>query len=381
MYHPTPAIEKFVLSHKEETLSLLKKLAVLPAPSHQEEQRGRFCLEWLHKQGATEAYIDEAGNVLFPYPHKHCKSYVLFSAHMDVVFPDLLPFSLKETPERLFAPGIGDDTANLVNLLMGIKYLLSIRPPHSSQGILFAANTCEEGLGNLKGIRQIFQDYGNSIQEMISFDLYLNHLVTTAVGSKRYDISVQTEGGHSYEDFGNLNAIYVLSQILQKLYEIPVPPTGKTTYNVGIIEGGTSINTIAQSAHMYYEFRSEQEASLTHMEEQMQQVIKEFHSSPAKITLSLLGERPCASETLSLEKMNHLIKRYSSIMEAYTGKPVHLASGSTDANIPLSLGIPALTIGTVAGQGLHTYEEWIEKDSLIPGQMAALAMIAQYFRK
>lgn len=371
-------IEEFVEKYQKETILLLKDLASVPAPSHHEEQRGEFCLKWIKEQGAADAYMDEAGNVIVPYYCQENRKCVAVMAHMDVVFPDTTPFLVVEDPQRLAAPGIGDDTANLVNLLMCIKFVMQNHLVPADMGILFVANTCEEGLGNLKGSNAVFKHYGNRIVEMISFDLYLNLLVNIAVGSHRYRITVKTRGGHSYEDFGNVSAVKVLSDIIQDLYRIQVPKRGKTTYNVGTISGGTSVNTIAEFAEMCYEFRSDDQYSFTYMVKALQQVIDLHQSREADVQAELLGIRPCSSK-ISSGRLEALVKRQSGIIRKYTNKPVQIISGSTDANIPLSMGIPAVTFGTVAGGGAHTYEEWIEKESMITGQKIALASVLYYF--
>lgn len=358
---------------------LLKELASIPAPSHQEGKRGEFCLRWLKAQGADGAYMDEAGNVIFPYHCGEGRKCAVFMAHMDVVFPDTDPFLVAETQERLEAPGIGDDTANLVNLLMCVKYVLQNQRIPKDMGILFAANTCEEGLGNLKGSKTIFEHNRDSIQEMISFDLYLDSVINTAVGSQRYKISAKTQGGHSYADFGRKNAIQVLAGVIQDLYAVQVPEGGKTTYNVGHVEGGTSVNTIAQSAAMYYEFRSDRQSALDAMKREMERIVDAHRSEEADIKIEVLGIRPCGSDNLPEDRMDELTKRQVRIMKKYTGRPINVLSGSTDANVPLSMGIPAVTCGTAAGGGAHTYEEWIEKDSMVMGQKIALASVLHYF--
>lgn len=372
-------MNEFVEKYKEETLSLLRELASIPAPSHQEEKRGEFCLKWLKEQGADDAYIDGAGNVIFPYHCGEDRKCVVFMAHMDVVFPDTDALPVEETEDLLRAPGVGDDTANLVNLLMCVKYVLEKRLVPADLGILFVANTCEEGLGNLKGSKEIFAHYGDRIQEMISFDLYLDSLINAAVGSHRYQISVKTQGGHSYSDFGRKSAIQVLAEMIHDLYRVHVPEEGKTTYNVGRIEGGTSVNTIAESASMYYEFRSDRQSALEFMEKEMRKIIDAHRSCEAEIRVELLGVRPCGSEELPKDRMDELAERQAAIMERFARKPIETVAASTDANVPLSMGIPAVTLGTVLGGGAHTYEEWIEKDSMITGQKIALASVLYYF--
>lgn len=369
-------IEEFVEAHKEETVELLKELARIPAPTFQEEKKAAFVLDWLKRTGASEAYIDEAGNVVYEYGD--AKETVVFMAHLDVVFADLEPFTIREEGSRLYAPGIGDDNANLANLLMGVKYVLENRPKLPVK-LLFVANVCEEGLGNLKGSKYIYEKYGEDIKEFIGFDAEdTNEIVNLAVGSQRYKVTVKTEGGHSYNAFGNDNAIYELSCIIQKLYEIQVPTEAKTTYNVGVIEGGTTINSIAGEASMLYEFRSENVVCLAEMEKKFNGIIEEFQKNGLDVQVEVLGIRPCG-KGVDEDAQHNLTKRHEEIIRMFAEREPNVQDGSTDANTFLSHGIPSVVIGTMTGEKAHTREEWMDKESMVPGQKIGLASIAQYF--
>lgn len=369
-------VKVFVEKNKEKTLELVKKLAAIPAPSHHEERKADFVKKWMEDQGAGGVFIDEACNVIFPYGCDGEKEIVVFMAHTDVVFPDLQPFTVMEDEEKLYAPGIKDDNADLANLLMCVKYLLEYRPVMSA-GILFVANSCEEGLGNLKGSKQIYEDYKERIKECISFDGNLDAVVNRAVGSQRYRVSVKTEGGHSYGAFGNDNAIYELARIIQSLYAIQVPTKAKTTYNVGKIEGGTSINTIAQSASMLYEFRSEDRVCLKTMEDAFEKVIDEYRANGLDVTVEVMGIRPCGKD-VDEKALDELTQRHVKIIRQFTEREVMVGAGSTDANTFLARGIPANVIGTAIGGKTHTREEWIRKDSLVTGQKIGLASVLWY---
>lgn len=369
-------VKVFVEKNKEKTLELVKKLAAIPAPSHHEERKADFVKKWMEDQGAEGVFIDEACNVIFPYGCDGEKEIVVFMAHTDVVFPDLEPFMVMEDEEKLYAPGIKDDNADLANLLMCVKYLLEYRPVMSA-GILFVANSCEEGLGNLKGSKQIYEDYKERIKECISFDGNLDAVVNRAVGSQRYRVSVKTEGGHSYGAFGNDNAIYELARIIQSLYAIRVPTKAKTTYNVGKIEGGTSINTIAQSASMLYEFRSEDRVCLKTMENAFEKVIDEYRANGLDVTVEVMGIRPCGKD-VDEKALDELTQRHVKIIRQFTEREVMVGAGSTDANTFLARGIPANVIGTAIGGKTHTREEWIRKDSLVTGQKIGLASVLWY---
>ena len=372
-------IEAFAEAHREETVELVKTLTRIPAPSFREEKKAAFVLEWLRKAGAEDAYIDEAGNVVYEYPKAEGESgpAVLFMAHMDVVFPDLEPVCITEKDGKLYAPGICDDNADLANLLMGVKYVLQYRPELPAR-VIFVANVCEEGLGNLKGSRYIYEKYGAEIREFIGFDANLNHIVNLAVGSRRYRVTVHTEGGHSYTAFGNENAIYKLACIIQELYQVELPVKAKTTYNVGEITGGTSVNTIAQSASMLYEFRSEDVECLAEMEGRFTEIIERFREEGLDVEVETLGVRPCG-KGVDERKQAELTARHAGIIRRFTGEEADVRTGSTDANIFLAHGIPSNVIGTGIGGQTHTREEWLEKDSLVIGQKIALASIVSSF--
>ena len=160
-------------------------------------------------------------------------------AHTDTVFPELTPLPFSEDEEFMYSPGVTDDTANLAVLMVCARYFKD-NFKGGKDGVLFVANSCEEGLGNLKGTRQIMADYGERVKEFISFDSQDDSGVSIAVGSRRYRVAVETEGGHSFRDFGNRSAIAVLARLIDRLYAIKVPAEGKTTYNVGTVSGGTS---------------------------------------------------------------------------------------------------------------------------------------------
>lgn len=369
-------IFRFAKKCYPDTLNLLKQLAAIPAPSGCEERRAQFVLEWLQKQGAVGAYKDAAGNVVFPYQCNGEGPITVIMAHMDIVCPDLTPLVVTEEEERLTGPGVRDNTANLVNMMMCIKFLME-RQIHMSHGLLFVADVGEEGLGNLKGSRQIWNDYRERILEWISFDLNYDTLYNRAVGSQRYRVAVHTTGGHSYKDFGEKNAIAQLAEIVLDLYQAEVPSEPKVTFNVGEISGGTSVNTIAQEASMLYEFRSESVQELQKMEHFFEEVLERHRSRGVKVTAEVLGVRPGNGE-VDAQAQKDLEERCIYAVRRYYDGNISFSAGSTDGNIPLSEGIPAVTVGTALGGGTHTRQEWVEKKSMETGQMIALNLICSY---
>ena len=364
--------------HTQEALDLLVELAQIPAPSHHEELRAQFCLNWLKQQGADTAYIDDALNVVYPIGCTNDNPLTVFMAHSDVVFPDTAPLPLFVSGDKLYCPGVGDDTANVVALLMAAKFITERRLTPMDGGLLLVVNSCEEGLGNLKGSRRIMEVFGNRVREFVSFDGGVFTVVNEAVGSRRYKIEVYTEGGHSYGCFGNRNAIASLADLIRDLYSIQVPPIGKTTYNVGTISGGTSVNTIAQHAEMLYEFRSDKRKSLEIMEGYFRETIERHRAEGMEIIVTLMGDRPCSGDVDPIVEQE-LSERAAKAVLHYFGREARYGVGSTDCNIPLSMGIPAVCVGCADGAGAHTREEYVIVDSLKPGLKLAFELILHHF--
>lgn len=359
----------------EEELALLRRLAVIPAPSHHEERRAEFIREWLLEQGAAawNVRIDEAKNVVLSLGGEEHDECAVFSAHTDVVFPDTEPLPLREDERRMYAPGVGDDTANLVGLLMAARFFIRHRLP-LDRDILVVANSCEEGLGNLEGTRTLFRTLKRRVHEFTSFDLYLGMHVTSAVGSHRWRVRCTTEGGHSWENFGRDNAIEELCSFIEDLYAMERPAKAKTTVNVGRFVGGTSVNSIAGEAAVLVEYRSASEECLEQMYGKFVALVEKHLVKGSRIDVDLIGRRPASGEGVPEGQAELVAAADEALVELAGEKPIHQES-STDANIPLSLGIPAHTVGTVEGDLLHTRDEWIEKASLERGLAVILALM------
>lgn len=379
----TANILKEIEDSSQEALDLLMELGKIPAPSNHEEKRAEFCKNWLEKQGAEGVYIDEALNVVYPVGNVEEGPLVVFMAHLDVVFPDTEELPMRIEDGKLYCPGIGDDTIHLVALLMAAKYIAKNKLTPKEGGMLLVANSGEEGLGNLKGCKKIFEKYGDRVTEFVTFDgpfgpnATSGKIATVAVGSMRYKIEIDTEGGHSYSKFGNRNAIAYLASLIDTLYQIKVPTRGKTTFNVGTISGGTSVNTIAQHAEMLYEFRSDNREDLAEMEQHLNAALAFYATKGIKVTATVVGNRPCGIE---VDKARHdaLIARTQATVEKYFGFIPVCGSASTDCNIPLSLGIPAVEVSCGRGAGAHTRGEYIEIDSQVPGLKLAFELILHH---
>ncbi len=369
--------EYSVLCH-EELKDLLRTLAVIPAPSHHEDKRVAFVKAWMEANGGENIFVDYAKNVIWPYHVTADNDLVVVMAHTDLVFSEDVPLDLREENGRFYCPGISDDTARLAQLMLAARYFIknALTP---KCGVLFVANSCEEGLGNLKGSRAIVDTYGDRIKDFITFDGDLGGCCSRAVGSDRYKVTVETEGGHSYGNFGNRNAIRVMASLIETLYSVKVPEKdgSRTTYNVGGISGGTSVNTIAQSCEMLYEYRSDDLECMEIMRNMFKKVIAAYEATGVKITVDLLGERPCSGK-VDPARHQALIDRVKKCYAAL-GYETHLHAGSTDANYPLFKGIPAVCVGSTKSGGAHTVGEWCDIESLKPGLEFMMSLIATYF--
>lgn len=372
-------IKEYAESHSGELAELIKTLCAIPAPSYHEEKRAEFCKEWLERFGAQNVYIDEAKNMVFPFKDTG-KEAVLFMAHSDTVFPDLEPMQVRVQGKKWYCPGIGDDTVNVANLLMMARYMLENKAKPSCD-IIFAVNSCEEGLGNLKGSRYLFERYGDRIKEVISLDLGFDSMFVKAVGSARYKVKIRTIGGHSWNDFGQANAICEAALLIKELYnqELPEEEGSRTTYNVGLISGGTSVNTIAQYAEFSYEYRSDSATCMEKMQERFMRILDTFKRRGTDVEIEELGVRPGMGVCRDAKLQEQLFERAERVIKAVTGKEPKRLSGSTDCNIPFSKGIPAVCFGLAKMGGTHTREEYIEIDSIPFGLQIALHFVSEYF--
>lgn len=362
--------------YQELAQAIHRQLCRIPAPSHHEDRRAAYCLEKLKEFGYDNAFVDEAKNVICCLPAES-SSTVIFAAHTDVVFPDMEALPFREDAENIYCPGCGDDTACVAQLMSVMKKL-------RDQGkiplcnVVFVLDACEEGLGNLKGIRAVMERYGKNVSAFFTFDGKYGSVVDASVGSHRYRVTVRTKGGHSFGDFGNENAARVLAEGIRRIYEIPVPQGGKTTYNVGMISGGTSVNTIIQEASMLCEYRSDRAENLEHMQKAFQHVFDTMKTS-ADVEVELVGDRPGMKHVDPMEQ-KALTDMCAQIQQRHTGIVPERNAGSTDCNIPHSMGIPAVCVGTYKGGGTHTRQEWVNKESVAVGVGIVADVVETYFR-
>lgn len=359
---------------------LLITLTQIPAPTGKEAKRADFIEQYLLEKGIS-GRRDDAGNLIYEIKGEDAE-YVLFTAHLDTVFDDkgirvkeltaeeALASGYKDRADNavsgdiICAPGIGDDTSNVVLLIKLLEYL-HMENRKRKQSIMIAFDVGEEGLGNLKGIRQLCHDYAGQLKEVIAVDLQYHTIYTKAAGSIRLQVEITADGGHSYKEFGNTSAIARAAELIAEIYRIDVSEeTEKVTYNVGKITGGTSVNTIAADCRFFVEVRSENEQLLNKYIDKVKDIL--LSEKEAGVYIEEIGNRPC-NGPVPEDRQSALIERARKAIYDITRKEAVCTSGSTDCNIPLSLGIPAVGFGGYEGGGAHTRQEWIRLSSLETG--------------
>jgi tripeptide aminopeptidase len=348
------------------------EIAKIPAPPFGEAARAEWLKKRFREVGLSDVHIDEVGNVFGT--RGSGSGFVSLSAHIDTVFPAGTPLNVRQQGTRLYGPGVSDNGAGVVALL-AIASALQAAKITPQTPIAFIGNVGEEGEGDLRGMRHIFANprWKDSIRYSLVLDgAGADTIVAEALGSRRFEIIVRGPGGHSWSDFGAPNPILVLARAIRGFAQNPVPTSPKTTFNIGVIRGGTSVNSIPESASMRVDIRSTSttemerlEASLRHELEQAseEETLASERRNPApkrSTTLSYeivaIGNRP-AGELAHDARMLKVIRA----VDSHLGNAAQIQRASTDANIPLSLAREAIAIGGGGtGGGAHTLQEWFD---------------------
>jgi acetylornithine deacetylase/succinyl-diaminopimelate desuccinylase-like protein len=361
-------------------------LTEIPAPPFKEDARAAAYMAMLKAHGLADVQQDEAGNVMGVRRGTGGGPLIAIAAHLDTVFPEGTDVTVKRDGTRLSAPGIGDDTRSLAVLLAMIRAMDAAKIQTRSD-ILFIGDVGEEGLGDLRGMKHLFLKgpYRDRIAMFISMDGAGggNDIVHGAVGSKRYRVTFKGPGGHSYGAFGLVSPAFALGNAIRKFSQMTVPESPKTTFSVGVIGGGTSVNSIPFENWMDVDMRSVSPVELEKLETTFLGLMKEAvdeenaarstRQGPIVVDNRIIGDRP-SGET---RRESPLVQTAAAAIRAVGLSPTFSFS-STDSNIPISLGIPAITIDS-GGRGgrAHALDEWIdvEKSSSLKGIEAALLML------
>ena len=323
--------------------------------------------------GLESVYTDEVGNV-FGTAAGYGHGYVTLSAHLDTVFPAGTPLNVRQQGSRLYGPGVSDNGAGVTAILAIVAVLQAVGLRHALP-LFFIGNVGEEGEGDLRGMRHIFSS--PRWKDAIHYSLVLDGagsdtIVAEALGSRRFEVIVRGPGGHSWSDFGTPNPIVVLSRAVQSFAQTPVPASPKTTFNVGVIRGGTSVNSIPESASMRVDIRSTSMAEMERLERALRHALDQAIEEESQATEARVPARrrpfglscevvPIGNRPAGELRPNAHILQVIRAVDAQFGNAAQVQRASTDANIPLSLGLEAIAIGGGgAGGGAHTLQEWFD---------------------
>ena len=336
------------------------ELARIPAPPFGEAERAEWLVYRFRELELKDVHIDAVGNVIavLPGADEEDTGYVSLSAHIDTVFPPDTPLDIRRDRDRLYGPGISDNAAGVVAML-GVAGALRETRLRPSSPIVFIGNVGEEGEGNLRGIRHIFDD--TRWKDAIAFSIMIDgagtdSIIAEGLGSRRFEVTVTGPGGHSWSDFGVPNPIIILSKIIHTFAATEVHSKPKTTFNIGVIEGGTSVNSIPESACMRVDVRSISPPEIERLEEALRNAAEEAKISGIDIEIRTIGDRPSAEL-----RGDSALLAITRAVDAHFGITSRLQRASTDANIPLSQGREAVALGAGGtGAGAHTIHEWFD---------------------
>lgn len=343
----------------DRILDLAVQIQQIAAPTFHEQERAKFVRRLFEEEGLRDVSKDETGNVYGLLPcatgQKSNIKPLIISAHLDTVFPLDMDLSVRRENDKVFGIGIGDNSLG-VAALFGLIWMQREQKVELGGDIWFVANTCEEGLGDLNGMKAVVDRFGGDVQSYLVLEgMALGHVYHKAVGVKRYRITTRTQGGHSWSDYGRPSAVLELSKLIVQLSSLKLPARPRTTMNVGKIEGGTSINVIAAEACMELDLRSEGQGELAELVDGVERLIEAASRPGVSVEAEVIGVRPAGEMSAS-----HPLVRLAQGCLHQSGLDPVLTSGSTDANIPLSKGYPALVLGVSKGGGAHTRNEFIE---------------------
>lgn len=346
----------------------------IPAPTFAEKRRAAFIQEQFEQAGLVDVCQDDIHNVFGRFPSANpTLPAVVISAHSDTVFPAGTDLAIKRDGRYIYGPGIGDNSTGVGGIIF-LADLLHKFEVNLPSDVWFVSNVGEEGLGDLRGMKAVVQRFGKEPTYLVVEGGLYGQISHQAIGVRRYRIQVNAPGGHSWGSFGNTSAIHVLGYLISKLDQMTVSENPKTTYNVGVIEGGTSINTIAQTAHMLLDLRSEAPSALAELVRTVEGLVDELRKeygengrSRISIDMKQIGSRPAGQ----LDRQAPLVQRAEAALKQVGCRQIYYISSSTDANIPLSQGLNAICIGLAESSFAHRLDEFLDPKNL-PRGMAQL---------
>lgn len=369
----------FLKEDQDATIEEQMEIAAIPAPTFAEARRGEYYCSRLEELGLKDVTIDSVGNVYGVRPGRGKGPTVAVFAHLDTVFPLETPVSPKVREGKIYGPGIADDSRGLAAILTILRALGSAQL-ETAGDLIFGATVCEEGLGDLKGVKAFCAQH-RDVDGFIALEPGVRGLVTyQCTGSRRYQATYQGPGGHSFNDFGKPSAIHALGRAIAAIADLKVPSDPKTTFTVGVVKGGSSVNSLAAEAEMLIDLRSTASDSLSKIEEQVLQLVREsvaaenarWNAGKIRLGLKRVGDRPAGSQDVSAT----IVQTAASSARVLGFAPTTQGPKGTDANVPLSLGIPAITLGCGGDfGGVHSLKEWFDPTDAYFGPQQILLTI------
>ena len=364
-----PALHSFS-RHLDKLVDLTIAVQQIPAPTFDEAKRAQFAHDFLQGLGLADVSIDEMSNVFGRLPGSTNQPPIIVSAHSDTVFPLKTDLKISRRAHFVHGPGIADNSAGVAGLLK-LAETFTTYDLKAERDIWFVVNVAEEGLGDLKGMRAVTDRFADAEAFIVVEGGMYGYLLHEAIGVQRFEVLVETEGGHSWSDFGRTSAIHVLGHIINQIGQFPVQQSPKTTFNIGVIEGGTSINTIASSARFQLDLRSEHPDGLASLISRLNNVIGSAERQfDATITVKSIGDRPAGR----IERNSTLVQQADAALRAVGCTKIHYLRGSTDANIPLSRGLPSVCIGLSRSANAHRLDERLDTSYLPQGMQQLLLL-------
>jgi acetylornithine deacetylase/succinyl-diaminopimelate desuccinylase-like protein len=369
--HPAVRAALADLADYRPTLATAIEIQQVPAPTFAERPRSVLVSQRMQALGLHDVEIDELGNVYGRRPGIVERPALLISAHLDTVFPADTDLSIRYEGERVYGPGIGDNSVGVAGLLRLAEIYQRCDLPMQGD-IWFVANVGEEGLGDLRGMRAVVERLRTRIGGVIVIEgCDFGSLHHQAIGVRRFRIEARGPGGHSWGNFGTPSAIHVLVRLAARLTELQVPVSPRTTFNIGMISGGTSVNTIAHYASMLLDLRSVSSAVLSDLVSEVYRLVEEATLDQPEVHLQIVkvGDRPSGAIPREHPLVQAAVAAYQMV-----GAQISFQQSSTDANIPLSLGIPAICVGLTDGGNAHRTDEYILPMNLGRGMQALLLL-------
>lgn len=365
---------RFLVEHLQDVVAEAVAICQVPAPTFHEARRAAHVLERMRELGLGDPRADDTGNVICELPGDPTRPAVVLMAHLDTVFDMQTPVQVRREGSLLRAPGIGDNSMALAALIWLGRALdgLPDRGP-----LILAANVGEEGLGNLRGAKALWEQYGQKASAWVVLEgATFNRAARVGVCSRRLSIAYRTTGGHSWKDFGRPSAIHALGRLIDQIAQIRVPADPKTTYNVGVVRGGTTVNTIAAEAGLVLDMRSMDPEALARLDRAVRGLAAAVaDAAGVEPTVEIVGDRPGGALP-----PDHPLVALVEETSAALGAPVTWEAASTDTNVPLSHGAAAVCLGIASGENLHTVDEVLDVSDALQGLQQAYLVVATLLR-